>query len=103
MIAMVVASYPGHVAKQVIQAFMSPDLPKRPASVKELSSISYADPNGFHGVFMFDVPDADVAEFVAVQNKRNVFIATRAPGLTTSMHLGPSVAEGIKNTMSLLA
>ena len=102
MIVMLSASYPGHIFKQVVQAFTSPDIPKRPEWVKELSSIGYSDDTGFHSVFMFDVPDAQVADFITLQSKRSAFIAVRAPGCNLSIQLGRTVADGIKELMPLL-
>lgn len=102
MIAMLSVSYPGHIFKQVVQAFTSPDIPKRPEWVKELSSIGYSDDTGFHSVFMFDVPDAKVADFITLQGKRSAFCAVRAPGCNLSVQLGRTVADAIKNLMPLL-
>ena len=61
MIGIISATYPGHVFKQVVQAFTSPELPKRPESIKEISSIAYSDDSGHHALFMLDVPDALVS------------------------------------------
>ena len=103
MIAMLNLTYPGHIIKQVVGAFMSPDMPKRPESVvKELCSIVYSDDSGYHTVFMFDVPDAQVAEFITMQVKRTTFLVTRAPGCSSSLHLGTTVQDGIKNVMPLM-
>ena len=102
MIAMLSVSYPGHIFKQLVQAFSSPDIPKRPESMKELSSMGYYDDTGFHVVFMFDVPDAQVADFITLQSKRSAFIAVRAPGCNLSIQLGRTVADGIKELMPLL-
>ena len=102
MIAMLDVRYPGHIIKQVVGAFMSPDMPKRPESMKELCSIVYSDDSGYHSVFMFDVPDAQVADFITLQSKRSAFIAVRAPGCNLSVQLGRTVADAIKNLMPLL-
>ena len=102
MIAMLGFTYPGHIIKQVVQAFMSPDMPKRPESMKELCSITYSDDSGYHSVFMFDVPDAQIAEFCTMQSKRTTFLVTRAPGCSSSLQLGTTVQDGIKNVMPLM-
>lgn len=101
MIAMLNVTYPGASFKQVIQAFTSPDIPKRPESVKELSSVGYYDESGSHAVFMFDVPDAQVADFIALQSKRSAFISARAPGFISSVHFGQTVASSIPMLMPL--
>ena len=102
MIAMLDIKYPGHIIKQVVEAFMSPDMPKRPEHMKELSSISYSDDSGYHSVFMFDVPDAQVADFMTLQSKRSAFIAVRAPGCNLRIQMGLTNADAIKETMPLL-
>lgn len=101
MIAILSATFPGHVFKQVVQAFTSPDLPTRPESIKEIASIAYSDDKGDHAVFMFDVPDAQMAEFMANQAKRSAFISARATGFTSSVHAGKTVVEGIRDLMPL--
>ena len=101
MIAILSATFPGHVFKQVIQAFTSSDIPKRPESIKEISSIAYRDDNGHQAVFLFDVPDALMAEFVTSQAKRSAFISARVPGFTSSVHAGKTVVEAIRDLMPL--
>ncbi len=101
MIAVLNVSYPTHIFKQVIQSFASPDLPMRPESMKELSSMGYFDDGGAHAVFMLDVPDAQVAEFMVLQGKRTAYIGARAPGFTCSVQLGQKVAETIPALMPM--
>lgn len=101
MIAILHATYPVHAFKQVIQAFTSPDIPKRPESIKDISSIGYFDDSGGHAVFMFDVPDAQAAEFIIIQSKRLAFIGARAPGFNTSVQLGQKIADGIPSLMPM--
>lgn len=101
MIAMLSISSPAQSFKQVTQAFMSAEIPKRPESIKELSSIGYYDDSGNHAVFMFDVPDAQVADFVTIQAKRSAFIGARAPGFTSSVKIGPKVGDSIQNLMPM--
>ena len=102
MIAMLKVSYPLHVFKQVAAAFTSPDIPKRPESVKELSSIGYMDNDGGHAVFMFDVPDADIAQFLVVQSKRLAFIGARAPGFCAETQVGQKVQEALPTLMPMV-
>ena len=101
MIAMLSVTYPGHAFKPVIQAFTSPDIPKRTESMKEVSSIGYYDDSGSHAIFMFDVPDTQVAEFLAIQSKRSAFISGRVPGFVSSVHVGKSVGESIPDLMPM--
>jgi hypothetical protein len=101
VIAMLKATYPPHIFKQVIQAFTSPDLPKRRESHKEISSIGYFDDSGAHSVFMFDVPDAEVAEFLVIQSRRSAFISARAHGFNSSVHFGQKVGDAIPNLMPM--
>ena len=101
MIAMLKVTMPIHTFKQVVQAFMSPDIPKRPDSIKELGSVAYTDEGGDHAVFMFDVPDAEIASFLALQTRRSAFIGARAPGFTASVQVGLSVPETIKAALPM--
>jgi len=101
MIAILQATYPTHVFKQVVQAYTSSEIPKRPDSVRELSSISYLDDAGAHVVFTYDVPDAQVAEFLSAQHKRSSFVAFRAPGFNATVHVGQSVVDSIQTAMPL--
>ena len=101
MIAMLDIKYPGHIIKQVVEAFMSPDMPRRPEHMKELSSISYYDDGGYHTVVTFDVPDAQIAEFIIAQGKRTAFFVTRAPGCSGCLRWGTTVEDGIKQWMTL--
>lgn len=101
MIAIISATFPGHVFKQVVQAFTSPEIPKRPESIKEISSIAYSDDSGSHALFMLDVPDAHMAEFVTNQSNRSAFICARVPGFTSSMHAGKTVLETIREQMPM--
>ena len=101
MIAILNASYPGHIFKQVVQAFTSKDIPNRPESVKEVSSVGYADDTGSHTIFMFDVPDAQVGEFLAIQTRRTAFITARAPGFNAVVHVGKKVGDSIPDLMPM--
>ena len=81
-------SYPTHLFKPVIQAFTSPDIPKRPESVKEMSSIGYHYEEGSHAVFMFDVPDDQLAQLLDIQSRRSAFISGRVPGFISTLRVG---------------
>lgn len=95
MIALLDASYPPDIFKAVTQAFTSPELPRRNAAVKELGSIGYQDESGGHALFLFDVPDAMIAEFITTQSRRSAYISARAPGFTIRVHMGQAVGEAI--------
>ncbi len=101
MIAMLHVTYPVHAFKQVVQAFTSPDIPKRPESIKEISSMGYFDNSGAHALFMFDVPDGQAAEFLILQSKRSAFIGAKAPGFNSSVQLGQKVADAIPSLMPM--
>jgi hypothetical protein len=101
MIAVLKVSMPIHTFKQVVQAFMSPDIPKRPDSMKELGSVAYTDESGDHAVFMFDLPDSEVSNFLTLQSMRSAFIGARAPGFSASVHVGLRVPDSIKALMPM--
>jgi len=101
MIALLNVNFPPQSFKQVIQAFTSPDIPKRPESIKELSSVSYSDEGGDRAVFVFEVPDAEVASFLILQSRRSAFISARAPGFVYSVHVGQRVTDSIKTLMPM--
>ena len=95
MNAMLTAHYPGHQTRAVIQHFTSPDLPPRHPTVQELGSITVPDGAGYLTVFLFKIPDADVAAAVRAQMQRSAYLLSRVEGLTLEMHVGTSVEEGI--------
>lgn len=101
MMILLNAHFPPQSFKQVTQAFTSPDIPKRPESIKELSSVGYSDEAGSHAVFVFDVPDAEVASFLILQSRRSAFISARAPGFVYSVHGGQTVADSIRTLMPM--
>jgi hypothetical protein len=103
MIAMLHVTYPADAFKPVVQAFMSPDIPKRPDAFRELSSINFQDASCGHAIFTYEVPDEQVAEFIHIQNKRSVFISTRAPGFNANVTLGQAVGPSIQSLMPLAA
>ena len=102
MIVYLHAVYPGHSAKKVLDAFMSPDIPKRPADVKELGSVTYSDRDGFHGVFLFEVEDSKLAALLNAQGERNVFLGSRAEGVKLEVQVGLSIAEGVPMALKQL-
>ena len=101
MIILLNASFPPQSFKQVTQAFTSPDIPKRPESVKELASVGYDDEGGSHAAFVFEVPDAEVASYLILQSRRSAFISARAPGFVYSVHAGQSVTDSIRTLMPM--
>ena len=103
MMILLKVSFPPQSFKQVVQAFTSPDIPKRPESIKELASVGYDDEGGSHAAFVFDVPDAEVASFFILQSRRSAFISARAPGFVYRVHAGQRVADSIKTLMPMHA
>ena len=94
--------YPGHSTKKVLDAFLSPDIPKRPETAKELGNVIYSDKDGFHVVLLFEVEDSKLAEFLKAQGERNLFLASRAEGLNLEMQAGLSQAEGVPIALKLI-
>lgn len=102
MIAMLKVTYPMSAFKQVTAAFMAPDIPKRPEAVKELGSLGWFDGEGGHAAFMFDVPDASLAEFTVVQSKRISYIGARAPGFVAELQVGQKIQEAIPTLLPMM-
>lgn len=94
--------YPGHSTKKLLDAFMSPDIPKRPDDVKELGSVTYSDTDGFHVVIVFEVEDSKLAGLLRAQTERNIFLASRTEGAKLEMQVGFSVAEGVPMALKQL-
>lgn len=93
---MVKGNYSGHVSNQVLEAYMSSDLPPRPDYVKELGSISYTDQDGLHAILLLEVDDSKVAEYLDIQGQRNAFLQSRVENLTLEVHVGRSLMESIE-------
>ena len=64
--------------------------------------MGYSDGEGFHAVFIFDVPDDQIQANLMAQLKRTNFLASRVEGLTIEAHMGVSLAEGIPIVMEVL-
>jgi hypothetical protein len=94
--------YPGHLMKQAIQTFTSPQMPKRPEYFKELGSMAYMDGSGANTLFIFDVPDDKVGECMRIQGQRNTFFMARVAGAGMETQLGPSISDAIKESAPLL-
>ncbi len=95
MIVYLHAVYPGHNIKAVLDAFMSPEIPKRPDHVKELGSITYTDIEGFHVSYLFDVEDSKLGDFFRNQAERATYLGSRAEGINIETKVGLSLAEGV--------
>jgi hypothetical protein len=101
MIAILDASYPSHVFKQVVAEYTSPDIPKRSESWKEVGSLGYIEGDKGHAVFMFDVPDNEVGHFMLTQAKRTAFIGGRVAGFSSVVRVGQAVSLTIQTLMPL--
>jgi hypothetical protein len=95
MLALLHATYPGTAVKKVIEAYMSPELPKRPSFAKEVASFVYNDLHGYHTLLLLDVEDARLGEWHLNQGDRNIFMESRVEGLRTETRLGLSVMDAI--------
>lgn len=95
MLAMVRATYPPHVVKAVIDAYTSPEIPKRPDYAKEIASFVYGDNDGYHTVIILEVENSRLADYVNAQIARNVYLQSRVEGLKVEVHMGQSVMEAI--------
>jgi hypothetical protein len=103
MMAMIHAMYPPTGTAKLVQAFMSPELPKRSEAAKEVASIVYGDRDGYHSVILLEVEDAKLAEYVARQVERSVFLETRVEGLRVEYQYGHSVMDAISVASRLAA
>ncbi len=101
MLVMLHAKYPGKMAKQTIDAFLSPDIPKRP-DAKDLASFAYVGHDGAHALFIFDVEEGKLAEWLRVQGERNVFMSSRIDGFNVEVQTGMSIADAIQVASRLL-
>lgn len=95
-------TYPGQLIKQAIQAFTSPQMPKRPEFFKELGSMTYTNAAGANTLFIFDVPDDKVGECARIQGRRNTFFMARVAGAGMEMQFGPSITEAVQEAPPLL-
>ncbi len=96
------ANYPGTKIKEVIQVFTSPELPSRSGFATELGSVGYSDSEGFHTVFLFDVPDDKLSDAADASRKRLVYMMSRVEGLAIEMHFGLPSAEAVPEAMGLV-
>lgn len=94
--------YPGHLAKEAIQAFTSPNMPKRPEYVKELASIGYHDAGGAHALFIFEIPNDKLADYMRIQGQRTVFFTSRVVGGVAESYVGLTISEIIRDIMPQL-
>jgi hypothetical protein len=78
----------------MLDLYMSADAPKRPADAREVASFTYGDHDGVHVLFIFDVEDARLAEFLNAQAARTIYLAARAD-VQVAVHVGHSVQEAI--------
>jgi hypothetical protein len=94
MRVLIETTYPPTSARKVLDLFMSPDTPKRPPDAREVASFTYGDHDGVHVLFLFDVEDGKLAEFLNAQTARTVYMTSRAE-VKLAVHVGHSVQEAI--------
>lgn len=96
------ASYPAHVLKQVLSAFGSPDLPKRPDGIPEPASVVFGNDDGFHTVYIFEVNDAQVGPLLSNVMDRVTFIGSRVEGFRSEVFVGRSLMEAVGTAQKLI-
>jgi hypothetical protein len=87
--------------RTALDLFMSPETPKRPADAKEIASFTYGDHQGVHVMFLFDVEDAKLADFIHAQTARTIYMSSRAD-VKIAVHIGHSVQEAMSIAMKHL-
>ncbi len=80
--------------RTAVDLFMSPETPQRPPDAQEVASFAYGDDDGVHVLFLFDVPDARLADFMSAQLARTTYMTARAD-VKTVVHIGYSVEDAI--------
>src|SRR5262249_2169665 len=87
--------------RTALDLFMSPETPQRPEDVVEIASFTYGDDKGVHVLFLFDVEDAKLADFMTAQMARTTTSTARAD-VKIVVHVGYSVEDAIAIAVKLL-
>jgi hypothetical protein len=95
MLVLLNATYPPSSVKKAIEVFTSPELPKRPDYAKELVSFVYGDGESYHTLFVLDVEDSRLAEYLRMQADRGMYMQTRIPGFRLETRIGQPVMDAI--------
>jgi hypothetical protein len=80
--------------RTALDLFGSPETPPRPADAKEIASFTYGDDRGVHVLFLFDVENARLADFINAQTARTTYITSRAD-VKIVVHIGHSVEDAV--------
>jgi len=89
-------TYPSSEIYKAIDTFISKEAPKRAEYVKELATFWHNTANGIEVIFILEVPDARLADYVKAQAERNAYMQTRIPNYNCEVHIGMNVYEGIQ-------
>ena len=102
MLALLDVRYPASSIKRAIEVFMSPEMPTRPDYVREVGSFTYTAHDGIRSLFILDVADNHLAEYVVAQSERTVHMQSRIPGFNVEVQIGQSVEEAIATALKQL-
>ena len=102
MLALLDVRYPASSIKRAIEVFMSPEMPTRPDYVREVGSFTYTTHDGIRSLFILEVDDNRLAEYVASQSERTAHMLSRIPGFNVEVQIGQSVPEAIVTALKQL-
>jgi hypothetical protein len=102
MLALLDARYPASSIKLAIQVFISPEMPKRPDYVREIGSFTYTTQTGIRSLFLLEIANEHLADYVVSQSERTVFMQSRIPQFEVEVHIGQSVPESIATALKQL-
>ena len=94
------ATYPSSELYKAIDTFISKEAPKRAEYVKELATFTHNTASGFETIFILEVPDERLADYVKAQAERNAYMQTRIPNYNCEVHIGANVYEAIQTVAS---
>jgi hypothetical protein len=80
--------------RTVLDLFTSSETPKRPADSREIASFTYGDDQGVHVLFLFDVDNARLADFLDAQTARTTYMTARAD-VKIVVHVGYPVEDAL--------
>jgi len=102
MLVLIDARYPTSSMRRAIEVFTSPEMPKRADYVREVGSFTYTSHGGIRSVFILDVEDQHLAEYVVSQSERTVHMQSRIPEFNVEIQIGQSVQDGIAAALKQL-
>jgi hypothetical protein len=88
--------------KRAIEVFTSPEMPPRAEYVREVGSFTYTAHDGIRSLFILDVDDQHLAEYVVTQSARTVHMQTRIPDFNVEVQIGQSVPDAIATAIQNL-